>query len=109
MEPERSTVGTTSLHHLVIRPAAAFRWNPIDDLVGIGYVASLAMNAIRGIDFQFRRTLFRHHFVDCRRAKILARIAVLANAAIAANVRLKHDQVARLIFLMTRPGVIDVR
>ena len=80
----------------------------MDDLVGIGDIAGLAVDAVRGIDLQFRRALFRHHFVDRRGTKILAGIAEFAHAAVAANVRVEDDQVARLVFVVARAGMIDV-
>src|SRR5579864_5744013 len=36
-------------HPIVIRPAAAFGWNPGDDLVGVHDVAGFAVHAVRGI------------------------------------------------------------
>ena len=66
------------------------------------------MNAIRGVDFQFRRALLRHHFVDRGGTEILAGIAVLANAAVAANIRIENDEMARLILFVARAGMIDV-
>ncbi len=38
------------LHPLVVRAAAPLGDNPIDNLVRIGNIARLAMNAIRGVD-----------------------------------------------------------
>src|SRR5260370_8343358 len=40
------------LHALVVGAAAAFGDDPVNDLVGIGDVARLAVHAIRGVDFQ---------------------------------------------------------
>jgi len=39
------------LHAFVVGAAATFGYNPVDDLVGIGDIARLAVNAIREIDF----------------------------------------------------------
>ena len=97
-----------ALHSLVVGAAATFWRDPVDDLVGIGDVASFAVDAIRGVDFQFWRAFFGDHFVDCGGTKILTRISVLSDAAVAANIRLEHDKVARLIFFMARAGVVDV-
>jgi hypothetical protein len=38
--------GTRSLHPFVVRAASALRRNPVDDLVGVGDVAGLAMHAV---------------------------------------------------------------
>ena len=66
------------------------------------------MDAIGGVDLQFGRAFFRDHFVDRRGTKILAGISVLAHAAVAANIRVEHEQVAGLIFFVARAGMIDV-
>src|SRR3984957_6557034 len=95
-------------HAFVIRAASAFGRNPVDDLVGVGDIAGLAVDAVRGVDFQFRRALLRHHFVYGRRTKILAGIAVFADAAVNADIRLENDQVAGLILFVARSGVIDI-
>jgi hypothetical protein len=39
------------LHAFVVGAAAAFRNDPVDDLVGVGYVAGFAVDAIGGVDF----------------------------------------------------------
>ena len=67
------------------------------------------MDAVRGIDLQFRRALLHHHFVNRRGTKILAGIAEFAHAAVAANIRVENDQMAGLIFVVARSGMIDVR
>src|SRR5580704_6775495 len=61
--PNRSPPIAT-LHALVIRTAAALGWDPINNLVRIGDVASLAVHAIRKIDLQPPPAFFLHHFVD---------------------------------------------
>ena len=67
------------------------------------------MDAIRKIDFQFRFVaVFEHHFIDGRRAKILAGVSVFANAAVGADTGIEHDQVAGLIFFVARAGMVDV-
>ena len=47
----RMTILVGSSHSFVIRAAATFGRNPIDDLIRVGDVAGLAVNAIRGVDF----------------------------------------------------------
>ena len=42
----------TPLHAVVLRPSAAFRRHPVDDLVGVHDVAGLAVHAVRGVDLQ---------------------------------------------------------
>ena len=98
-----------ALHAFVIRTAPAFRHDPVNDLVGIGDVAGLAMNAIGGVNFQFELAVgILGHFVDGRWAKILARIAVLYDALRGANIQIAHDKVAGLIFLVAGAGMIDI-
>src|SRR5215475_3341560 len=60
-------------HSFVVRAASALRHSPIDNLVRVGDVARLAMDAIREIDLQFLRGALSHHFVYRRGAEILAR------------------------------------
>ena len=43
---ELLSAASESLHPFVVRPAAAFGRHPINDLVGIGDVARLAVDAI---------------------------------------------------------------
>src|SRR5262249_45801732 len=83
-------------HALVIGPSAALGNDPVDDLVGIGDVAGLAMHAVRGIDFQPWLALLLGHLIDRCGTEILARIAVLAGATRGADIRLGHNQLARL-------------
>ena len=97
-----------SSHAFVIWATATFGWNPSNDLVRVGDVAGFAVNAIRGVDLQFRRALFHHHLVDRCGTKILARISKFADAPIATDIRLEHDQVAWLVLVVPRAGVIDV-
>ena len=66
------------------------------------------MDAICGADFQLGLAFIQYHFVNGGRAKILARVAVFADAAVAANIRFEHDEMAGLIFLVARAGMIDV-
>ena len=42
------------LHAFVIRATAAFGYDPVDNLVGIGDIARFAVDAIRGVDFQLQ-------------------------------------------------------
>ena len=58
--------------------------------------------------FNFGAPFSVDHFVDGRGTEILAGIAVFADAAVAANVRLEDDQVARLVFVVARAGMIDI-
>ncbi len=96
-------------HAFVVWAAATFWRNPVDDLIGVGDVAGFAVDTVGRVDFQFRLAFFRDHLVNRRRTKILAGVAVLADAAIAANIGLEHDEMARLILFMARAGMIDVR
>jgi len=54
MSQERIVGRVHLLHTLVIRAAAALGNNPIDNLIRVGNIARLAVNAIRGVDFQLQ-------------------------------------------------------
>src|ERR1700756_5114531 len=70
------------LQRLVVRPRAAFRRRPGDDLVRVLDVARLAVHAVGGVDLQApaARAVVQH-LVDAGRAEALAGIAELARAA----------------------------
>ena len=106
--PELSQEWLSYLHAFVIWTAAAFGDDPGNDLIGIGDIARLAVNAIRKIDFQFLAGAVFDHFVDGGGAKILAGIAVFFDALCCANVQVSDVEMAGLIFLVARAGVIDV-
>ena len=74
------------LHAFVVGAATAFGDDPVDDLVGIGDVAGLAVDAIGEIDFEFLAGAVFDYFVDGSGAKILARIAVFLDAFCSADV-----------------------
>ena len=76
------------LEPVVVRSAATFGRNPGDDLIGIGNIASLAVDAIRGVDFQVRARAIRIvlHFINRGRTKMLAGVAVLSRATMIANI-----------------------
>ena len=99
----------SGLHAFVIRPAPALRRHPINDLVRVGDIARLAVHAVRKIDLQPPPAFLLHHLVNSRRTKILARATVFENAAIDADVCIQNMQMAWLIFLVPRAGMIDVR
>src|SRR5215472_9821724 len=63
------------LHSLIVRPAAALWRNPGDDLVRIHDVAGLAVHAVGCVEVNlFPRGSIAgfYHFVDARRAEVLA-------------------------------------
>src|ERR1041384_887608 len=69
------------LHVLVIRPAAAFGRDPVDDLVRVHDVARLAVDALGEVDLQTTPLRARiNHFIDGRRAETLTRVAVRCRA-----------------------------
>src|SRR5580692_7995323 len=70
-----------SSHTFVVRPAAALRRYPLNDLVRIGHIAGFAVHAIRRVDFQLGRALLRGHLINRRGTKILAGVSELAHAA----------------------------
>ena len=96
------------LHAFVVGAAAAFGRNPVDDLIGVGDVAGFAVDAVCRADFQFGLALVQHHLVNRGGTKVLAGVAVFADAAVTANIGLENNQVAGLIFFVARSGMIDV-
>src|SRR5215203_5043862 len=73
---------TIQLHAVVLRPAAALRRHPGDDLIRIHDVARLAVHAVRCVDLQTRRlTSLADDFVDIGRTEACARVAVLRTAS----------------------------
>jgi hypothetical protein len=92
-----------------VRPAAAFGRDPGDDLVGVGDITGLAVDAVRGIEFEARpgsaRRLF--HLVHRRGAEVLARIAKLPHATIVADIEVCDLQVGGLVLLVVRGRVIN--
>ena len=80
----------------------------MDDLVGIGDVAGLAVDTVGRVDLQLGLASVAHHFIHRRGAKILAGIPEFAHAAVPANIRIGDDQVAGLVFIVARAGMIYV-
>src|SRR5262249_2120161 len=84
----------------------------VDDLIRIHDVAGFAMNAVGGVDLQSERSVSLPrigHFIDGGRTEKLAGITIFVGAAGIANVGLQHDEMAWLIFVVLRSGVIYVR
>ena len=105
----RNACPTQSLHAFVVGTATALGDDPVDNLVGIGDVAGLAVHAIRSVDFQLRWAAgFFHHFIDRGGTKILAGIAVFDDAFRGTSVGVGNAQMAGLILLVARPRVVDV-
>jgi hypothetical protein len=77
------------LHSLVVWTAAALRRDPIDNLIRVSDVAGFAVYTVGKIDFYLAPVCFRifFHFIDCCRAKTLARIAVFFGASRRADFR----------------------
>src|SRR5579863_10269639 len=96
------------LHSLVMRAAAAFRTHPGADLVRIGHVAGLTVHAIRRIQFQPLTGRAFFHLIHLGGAEILARIAVLFNAAVIADVEISDAEMRRLVLLMVGRRVVNV-
>src|ERR1035437_526345 len=87
-----------ALHPVVIRPAAAFWWDPRDDLIRVGDVAGLAVDAVGRVQadaLAIGLAWIFDHLVDIRRAEILAGAAEFLHAARVADVRVVNDQVCR--------------
>src|SRR5713101_6500342 len=91
-----------------MRPAAAFRADPVDDLVGVGNVAGLAVDTVRRVEFESLAGTIRLvlHLVNGGRAEILARVPVLARASVVADVKVGDLQVGRLVLLVARPRTV---
>ena len=79
------------LHPFVVRTAASFRTNPGDDLIRIGNVARLAMDAVRRIQLEVlaRAARIVFHFIDVGRAKELAGVAIFLGATVVADVEVR--------------------
>src|SRR5579864_1644526 len=99
------------LHPVVIRPAAAFRWHPGDDLIRVGNVAGLTVDTVGWVQADpFAVGLGRvvNHFVDVGWTEILAGAAVLLHTTRVTDVGVVDDQVRGLVFLMLGAGVVKV-
>src|SRR5438128_1932103 len=98
-------------HPVVVWPAAAFGWDPGDDLVWIGYIAGLAVYAVRWVEadaLAVRLARVIDHLVYIRRAEVLAGAAEFLYAARIANIGVLNDEVGRLIFFMLGTRVTEV-
>src|ERR1700734_3585797 len=103
--PGRMPGSSAILKRLVVRPGAALRGRPIDDLVRVLDVAGLAMHAVGGVYLQaFAARAVVDHLVDVRRAEALARVAELARALLDADARVEHLQVRRLALVVAGGG-----
>ena len=68
------------------------------------------MDAVGKIDLQALAALaVLDHFVDRGRTEELAWIAVFVRAARVTNIRLEDVEVARLIFIVSGAGIVDIR
>src|SRR5215471_7102712 len=89
----RSRISKSLLHAFVVRSAAPFRRHPVDDLVGIGDVARLAVHAVGRVHLELLRPVSGvDHLVDVRRAEAYARVAELLAAPRGADARVVHDE-----------------
>src|SRR5882762_8985914 len=103
------------LHAVVVGSAAAFGWDPGDDLVGVHDVAGLAVDAVGGVqadvfgaDSARRRGGIIDHFVDVGGAEVGAGVAEFFGAARVADVGVLDDEVRWLVFLVLGAGVVEV-
>src|SRR6266853_4338369 len=99
------------LHAVVVRSAAALGWDPGNDLIRVGDVAGLAVNAIRRVQANALRVGLSgvvNHFVDIGRAEILARVAEFFYAARIADVGVVNDEMSGLVLFMLGAGVVEV-
>src|SRR5215469_7451173 len=103
-----STGSAEALHAFIVWAAAAFGNHPINNLIGVGDVAGLAVDAVGKVDFEPHTISFLGHLIDGRGTKILAGIAVLFNTAGNTDVGVENVQVTRLVVVVARPRVIHV-
>jgi hypothetical protein len=96
------------LHAFVVGAAAAFGRNPGDDLVGVGDVAGLTVDAVGSVELEALAVAFGDDFIDRRGTEVLAGVAVLFDATGGADVGVGHQQVRGLVFLVAGAGVEDV-
>src|SRR5579864_6817932 len=106
-------IRSRELHARVHWAAATFGRYPVDDLIRVHDIASLAMHAVGKIDLQAlarigeavfadggtaRRSF--HHFVDGCRTEVLARIPEFHGATGGADAGVVHDEVAGRVFIV---------
>src|SRR5262245_27225935 len=107
----RSSPADLAISELVVVGAAAtLGRDPGDDPVGVGDVAGLAVDAVRGIEVEadLAVSVRGKDLVHVRRAEVLAGIAVLLPAAVDADGEVRDQEMARLILLVLRPRVVHV-
>ena len=97
-----SVVSPISLHFHVTWASTSFGWNPVDNLIRIGNIARLAMDAIGRVNFKAIFALLEDHFVHRRRTEVLTGVSVLPAAASVTDVWLKNDQMAGLVLFVPR-------
>src|SRR5438105_15235143 len=109
MQREGWRFSVQSLHAFVVGAAPAFGNDPVNNLVRVGDVAVFAVHEIRSVDFQLRRAAgFLHYFIDGRRTKILAGIAVFDDAIRRTDVGVGNMKMTRLILFVARSRMVDV-
>jgi hypothetical protein len=99
-----------NLHPIVVGSSTAFGTDPDDVFIGVHDVASLAVDAVGGIELQVlaEPVGIIFHLIYGRRAVILAGITVLARAPVVADIETTDPQVGRLILFMMRSGMVNV-
>ena len=93
---------------LVIWPAAAFRGGPCDDFVGILDVASLAVDAVGGVDLEALAGVVIDDFVDAGGAEARAGIVVFHGTRCNADVRVGNLQVDLLVLIVLGGGEVVI-
>jgi len=89
--------------------AATFRRDPINDLIGIHDVASLAVDAVGSSDCKpGRPVVVGFHAVDRGRTEILARVSILLSTTGVTQIGIENHEVNRLIFFVRGARVVDV-
>src|SRR5271165_741928 len=99
------------LHAVVIRAAAAFRWHPGDDLIGVGDVAGFAVDAVGGVQADALAVWLAcvvDHFVDVSGTEILAGAAEFFHAARVADIGIVDNQMRGLVFFVLGARVVEV-
>src|SRR5581483_12215128 len=93
-----------------MRTATTLGTDPGNNLIRIGNIASLAVNAIRGIQFELLASAVWAilHLINHGRTEVLAWVAVFGDAAVVADVKVGNSQVTGLILLVARTRVENI-
>src|SRR5688572_1627562 len=97
----------STLHAFITWPASTFRRHPRDHLIRVHDVARFAVHAVRRVNLQARTVCLRNDLIHVGRTESNARMPVFLAADGMTDLGV-HQEVRRLIFLVARPGEMDV-